>query len=236
MSNPPFARTITAGLLALAWMTVGCGDPPRAPVAPTPPPPNPSPNPTVTTLQVASMSPTSGVTGGATPVHIVGAGFQAGATATFDGVLANVTVLSSTGLVATTPVHAAGVVDLVVTNPDGQTARLAGAYTFTPAQSFDFNGVWLGYALAHPDVRLRSAPRHSDMDMRFTIESNVLTSVTCGAVVLLLSPSPTVRDGAFSYAGDDAVALSGRIVSDGSAVGTINTSACPATRWVATRP
>ena len=56
---------------------------------------------------------------------IFGTGFQVGATVTFDGAVANATVNSSTAIVASTPVHSAGQVDIVVVNPDGQSSRLA---------------------------------------------------------------------------------------------------------------
>jgi hypothetical protein len=72
------------------------------------------------------------------------------------------------------------------------------------------------------------------MDMRFTIENNKLTNLTCGGTTLAFSSSPSVTDGAFFYAGDD-VMITGRIVADASAVGTINTGGCPATRWTAAR-
>lgn len=40
------------------------------------------------------------------------------------------TVLSSTVIVTTPPAHAAGIVDVVVTNPDGQSATLSGGFTY----------------------------------------------------------------------------------------------------------
>jgi hypothetical protein len=99
----------------------------------------------------------------------------------------------------------------------------------------NFNGAWEGSALAHPEAQGRPAPQHSDMDMRFTIENNKLTNLTCGSTTLAFSSSPSVTDGAFSYAGDDDVMTTGRIVADASAVGTINTGGCPGTRWTAAR-
>jgi hypothetical protein len=65
-------------------------------------------------------------------VGISGTGFQAGATVTFDGPATNVRVVSDTFILVTVPPHTAGAVDVVVTNPGGQTARLAGAYTYMP--------------------------------------------------------------------------------------------------------
>jgi hypothetical protein len=43
----------------------------------------------------------------------------------------NVVVVSSTSITATTPVHAAGSVDVVVTNTDTQSGTLPGGYTYT---------------------------------------------------------------------------------------------------------
>ncbi len=69
------------------------------------------------------------------------AGFISGATVTFGGTAAtNVTVVSATSITATTPVHTAGLADVVVRNPDGQSATLAGGFSFTTAPHGDANG------------------------------------------------------------------------------------------------
>ena len=71
---------------------------------------------------VSGIAPTSGTTGGGTPVTITGTGFLAGATVTIGGTAATgVTVVSSTSITATTPAHAAGAVSVVVKNTDSQT-------------------------------------------------------------------------------------------------------------------
>jgi hypothetical protein len=80
---------------------------------------------------VASVTPSSGLTTGGTAVSIVGTNFVAGATVSFGGTAAsNVVVLNSTTLTATTPAHAAGGVNVVVTNPDTQTGALVNGFTF----------------------------------------------------------------------------------------------------------
>ncbi|MGA9797564.1 MAG: IPT/TIG domain-containing protein [Terriglobales bacterium] len=85
-----------------------------------------------TAPSVGGVSPTSGTAAGGTAVTITGSNFAAGATASFGGVLAtNVVVVSSTSITATTPAHAAGAVTVTVTNPNGQSGGLVGAYTFT---------------------------------------------------------------------------------------------------------
>ena len=86
-----------------------------------------NPAPTVT-----SISPTSGTTAGGTAVSITGTGFLAGATVKLGGTSATgVTVVNSTTITATTPAHAAGAVNVVVTNTDAQSGTLTNGYTYT---------------------------------------------------------------------------------------------------------
>ncbi len=88
-----------------------------------------NPKPTVTTI-----SPTSGPASGGTPVTITGTGFLAGATVSLGGTAATgVTVVSSTSITATTAAHAAGTVNVVVTNTDSQTGTLTNGYTYNAA-------------------------------------------------------------------------------------------------------
>lgn len=82
--------------------------------------------------QVSSLNPNSGPTTGGTSVTIAGTNFQSSATVKFGGVAAtNVTVGSSTTISATTPAHAAGAVDVLVTNPDAQSGTLPNGFTYT---------------------------------------------------------------------------------------------------------
>lgn len=124
MSNHGSARAFVVTLLSAAAMTVSCG---KSPSAPTPPaaPLTPSAAPTV-----AAISPDSGFTSFPSEIHVSGTGFALGATVTLDGVAATVSKVTSTEITARTPPHALGTVDIVVTNPDRQSATLARAYTF----------------------------------------------------------------------------------------------------------
>jgi len=80
---------------------------------------------------VSAISPRSGTTAGGTSATITGTAFQSGASVTFGGAAAtNITVVSSTSITATTAAHAAGAVNVVVTNTDGQSATLANGYTY----------------------------------------------------------------------------------------------------------
>jgi hypothetical protein len=86
-----------------------------------------NPAPTVT-----SISPISGTTAGGTAVTITGTGFLSGATVSLGGTAATgVTVVSATSITATTPAHAAGAVNVVVTNTDAQSGTLTNGYTYT---------------------------------------------------------------------------------------------------------
>ncbi len=98
-------------------------------VASAPPAPPPTPSPVAPT--VAAVSPSSGTTAGGTTVTVTGSGFAAGAGVSFGGTAATgVVVSSATSITATTPAHAAGAVDVVVTNSDGLNGRLTGGFTF----------------------------------------------------------------------------------------------------------
>ncbi len=80
---------------------------------------------------VTGIAPGGGPTNGGTAVTISGTGFQAFATVTIGGVKATgVTIVSSTTITATTGLHTAGAVNVVVQNPDSQTGTLASAYTY----------------------------------------------------------------------------------------------------------
>jgi IPT/TIG domain/PQQ enzyme repeat/PQQ-like domain len=109
---------------------------------------------------VTSVAPSFGPVGGGTLVTIAGYGFQTGATVSFGGdAAASVDVLRPGEILATTPGHSAGAVDVVVTNPDASMATLPGGFTYgatgffsvTPCRAIDTrytNGPYGGPALA----------------------------------------------------------------------------------------
>jgi hypothetical protein len=82
---------------------------------------------------VATVTPTSGLTVGGVVVTIAGTGFRSGASVAFGGLPAtNVAVVNDTTLTATVPQHAAGGVDVTVTNPDTQFGTLPGGFVYQP--------------------------------------------------------------------------------------------------------
>jgi hypothetical protein len=103
---------------------------------------------------VSAISPASGGTGGGTAVTVTGTNFQSGAKVSIGGTLcATTTFVSSTQLTCTTPAHAAGSVDVQVTNPDQQSATLtlgflyanapAGVTSVSPASGVSTGGALL---------------------------------------------------------------------------------------------
>lgn len=88
--------------------------------------PAPDPAPTITSLDVVL-----GTTAGGTAVDITGTGFTATPTVTFGGDAAtDVVRVSATHVTCVTPAHAAGAVDVVLTNPDTQDVTEVEGYTY----------------------------------------------------------------------------------------------------------
>jgi hypothetical protein len=80
---------------------------------------------------VSGITPNSGPTAGGTSVTVNGSAFVSGATVSIGGTAAtNVSFVNSTTITATTPAHAAGTVNVVVTNPDTQSGTLTNGFTF----------------------------------------------------------------------------------------------------------
>src|SRR6188768_695551 len=125
MSNRFAARAILTGVVALVGVSLGCGSQPSTqPSGGNPPPPSP------VVLAVLSLTPSTGLPDLATPIRITGTAFKSGAKLTLDGVATDSTFVSDTTLTAVAPPHAAASIDIVVTNPDGQSARLSNGFTY----------------------------------------------------------------------------------------------------------
>ncbi|HET7213288.1 MAG TPA: IPT/TIG domain-containing protein [Terriglobia bacterium] len=113
-----------------------------------------SPTPTV-----SSVSPNSGSTNGGTSVTITGTNFAAGATVTFGGTAASsVSVRSSTSIIATTPAHAAGAVNVVVTNTGGPSATLTNGFNYTTSSGTPITFVQVAAATPQGSFATLSVP------------------------------------------------------------------------------
>jgi hypothetical protein len=170
---------------------------------------------------VRRMTPQPGSTAGGSSVTIESVGVQSGARVSIGGLAMAATFFAGT-LYLITPPHAAGTVDVVVTNPDGTSSSLPGGYTYAPPATFDFNGVWEAGAHETP--------------IRFTIRDNTLVSLSCGgAEADLARPLPAVTDGEFRVAKSDSLIATGRIVSASAATGRIDLGPCPGVEWYAVK-
>ena len=112
-------RPVVLAILALACGACG-GD--NGPTPPTTGGPAPT---------VSSINPSSGSTLGGTAVTVTGANFVSGASLTLGAVQAtSVSVSSGTSLTATTGARAAGRVEVVVRNSDGQSGTLGNGFEY----------------------------------------------------------------------------------------------------------
>jgi len=81
---------------------------------------------------ITSIAPNAGTEFGGTSVSINGSGFASGGSfgVTFGGTAATCSVTSASLITCTTPAHATGTVDVIVTNADGQPTTSTNAFTF----------------------------------------------------------------------------------------------------------
>jgi len=214
------------GLVILTLALAGCGGTsspstsilPSAPSAPTPPPVS---QPTGLRPTVAAVSPNVVSTAG-TWGTITGTQFEPGATVKIGGAAVWATFQDSTTLrFPNSGAHAAGHVDVTVTNPGGMAGTLRRGYTYAAAESFDANGEWIAHANGRGEFLT---------DMRFTIRNNMLISLSCGTPVTMPTALSAQRGG-FSFSGPDGLTMSGMLVSTSTSYGQANAPGCGDGRW-----
>jgi len=219
-------------IIGLACAISGCSQSTELPGAPSPPPP-PSSNPPNAAPNVTSVFPAVGSASGGASITIVGTGFSPGMVAIFDGIRVTGRFDSRdpsfTTFYTEAPAHAVGAVDLVVSNPDGQSHRLPTGYTYAAPDSFDPNGDWGGYSL-----------NGTDTWVEFVVREKRVVSASCSfnsRVDLIFAELPNVERGEFSVIADGGATFSGRIVSATEMTGTISIPACYPARltWRADR-
>jgi hypothetical protein len=92
--------------------------------------------------ELRQVGPSRGSQVGGLPVALLGEGFAEGITARFGGVAAAVRFLTSKEIAVTTPAFTGhGEVDVEVTNPDGASSVLAGAFTYEPKPAPEITGI-----------------------------------------------------------------------------------------------
>ena len=173
------------------------------------------PDPTLTTV-----SPASGTTVGGTSVTLTGTNLTGATGVTFDGVAAtDVAVVDDTSVTATTPSHAAGAVDVVVTTPGG-TATLTDAFTYITLPSLTAVTATSGSASGGVGVTLTGTLLSGTTSVTFggiaATSVNVVNSTTVTAV------TPAHSAGAVDVvitATDGSATLASGFTYDATAVG-----------------
>jgi IPT/TIG domain len=173
---------------------------------------------------ISELRPNIGSTGGV-PIIITGTGMGFHVTVTVDGIVSTFEYSwDDDAIFLSMPAHAAGTVEVIVTDRYGQAGK--SEFTYASPATFDFNGDWQGWA---EDYVLRESRR-----LQLTIRDNTVVSVSCdSAPSLTLDPPPVVANGEFSFAGSDGVSITGRILSPNSASGSIDMASCGSRRWSA---
>jgi hypothetical protein len=197
--------------------------PPATPPSVVEPSPPPSP-PTGVQPTIAGISPNVVTTAG-TWGTITGAQFQSGATVKIaNATIFNVVQDSTTIRFANSGAHAAGKVDVVVTNPGGRAATLANGYTYVAPDSFDANGEWTAHADGHNEFLT---------EMHFTIRNNTLTVLSCdGMAAPVTTPIPlSIQNGGFSFSGVDGLSMSGKLHSMTTSDGQVKAPGCGDGIW-----
>ncbi len=98
------------------------------------------------TPAITLISPNTGSTAGGLTVTITGTNFVSGATLTVGGANVIPTSVTATTIQFTTPSHNNGAVDVVVTNPDAQTATALSGFLYTGGNSSTYQQGVGGYA------------------------------------------------------------------------------------------
>ena len=198
---------------------------------------------------VTSIAATSGPTAGGTAVTIGGTGFTGATAVTIGGVAATaVTVQNATTITATTPAHAAGVVNVAVTTPGG-TGTGTGLYTyvaaptvtginptsgpigggtavtisgtnFTGATALTIGGVAAtGLAIVNPTTISATTPAHAAGAVNVAVTTSGGTGTGTGLFTYIAAPTVTVINPASGpITGGTAVTISGTDFTAATAV------------------
>jgi hypothetical protein len=155
---------------------------------------------------VAGIGPNSGPASGGTAVTITGTGFQSGATVSLGGMaVSNVVVGSSTSITATTPAHAAGAVNVVVTNSDTQSGILSNGYTYIAPADFTITASALS-----PATVVAAGSATSTIVITPLNGFGGTLSLSCSSIVPAVTPAPTCAFAPSSVTGSGTSTLTVR--------------------------
>jgi hypothetical protein len=145
---------------------------------------------------LTTVSPTSGASAGGTSVTITGENFASGATVIFGGTAAtSVVVASATRIAANTPPHVEGSVNVVVTNPDGQSATLAGAFAFVAPAAPILTTVSPTTGLTNGGTRVTLTGKNFASGATVTFGGTAATSVVVASATQITANAPPHKQG-----------------------------------------
>jgi hypothetical protein len=177
---------------------------------------SPNPPPTLT-----GIVPIAGPASGGTSITINGTGFLANPTVTFGGTnAAFVTVVNSGTIMATTPAHTAGLVNVVLTNSDGQNATLTNAYAYNPGPSVTSVSPASGTTSGGFAVTLAGANFATNGTVTVTFGGTAATNVTVVGGTSLIAIAPAHAAGTVSVVVTNPDGQAGTLVN-GFTYGTV---------------
>jgi hypothetical protein len=138
---------------------------------------------------LSSITPASGSAAGGTGVLLAGTGFLDGATVTIGTDATGVSAESPLQINATTAATPAGVVDVTVTNPDGQSATLTDGFTYT-----------CSYTLSDDPAPFGPVGGNGTVTITAVAPSCAWTATTGDAWITLTPPATGVGSGSVAYA------------------------------------
>jgi Bacterial Ig-like domain (group 3)/Autotransporter beta-domain/IPT/TIG domain len=146
---------------------------------------------------IGTVTPSSGPNSGGTSVTISGSSFTGATVVTFGGVAAtSFTVNSATQITATTPTHAIGAVDVVVTAPGGGVTG-SGAYTYVTVLTLTSTPsatTQLGQTYSQTNVAAGGTAPYT-----YSISAGAIPAGTTFSSVTGLVAGTTTTAGGFSY-------------------------------------
>ena len=232
MRGNALASVVIAALTLSVVITLGCGGSPSGPSPAARSPASPT-QPISSPPVISKLFPNIGSTSGGTLMIINGTGVGSAVTVTVGGIVS--TFEPEWGpddpINLLTPAHAAGTVEVIVTDRYGQTG--SGMFAYASPATFDSNGDWEGWAYG---------PSQWPALLSLTIRDNIVVSFSCSVCNLVtcepvpsvtLDPPPVVANGEFSFAGSGG-GINGKILSPNYASGSINMASCVSSgQWTA---
>jgi hypothetical protein len=217
------------GFVFIGLVTLGCDRTPPS-----------SPSPLPAPLRVSFVTPSTGDAGQETSIRVNGAGFESGATLSLDNVVVPSTFVSSNVITAVAPAHAAGAIDVAVTNPGGRASRLERGFTYVlrlaslslsgntiltaVGETSQFTAVALFSDDSTRDVTLEAAWGSSQPEVATISPTGLLTARALGSTFVSvrypvtstpLNPS-LFRSEAVSISPPGTFAISGRVREPGA--------------------